>query len=367
MFLAIKREGFQKINLQSKIILLQCRGLGDAVISTAVVNSIGHCFPGTKIDILGSTQAKAIFQGNPYVGRYYEAQFPIAAGLKFSIYDAQRLLCVLRNIRLEHYGLCVNLVGDFRENVIGWLTGSPVHLAPIWKWDHPFRQLIRVGLLQLPNAPLAIGSTTYSIYDAFREVTNALGCNVHVGPKIFVDANILVEAAREQAGAVIGIHPFARQECKLWEGEKWKQLIVCLLAEGHRVKVFGAPTDQDTANEWFGSLLTNGGISCIFGELSSFFAKLATVDILIGLDSFSIHAAHALNVPSIVLNGSNDFRVWASPTTSVVLANHGCPYCPCFNRPKCLRLKTIFECMRSIQVETVLNRAGEILKARGCV
>jgi len=347
-----------------KIILLQCRGFGDAVIATGIVNSIGANFPGVKVDILGRAEAWPIFRFNPHVGHYFQATFPIANGLRFSLAEAKHLFRVLGEIRSKRYDLCLNLVGDFRENLIGWLTGSAVHRSLVWGHGHPIRQTIRVGLGRLANSRQRISDASYSMYHAIEQLADDLKCKVRVGPKIYVDRDLLKTIDRGNGGLIVGVHAFARQQCRLWEGNKWRELAQNLISRGCQVWVFGAPTDLGTAREWFGDILRDTRVRSVFGDMDSLFVNLSALDLFVGLDSFSVHAANALNVPSIILTGPNDIRVWAPPTASIVEEQHGCRHHPCYNRPKCIGSDAQYICMRSISVERVISTIARVLESK---
>jgi heptosyltransferase-3 len=338
-----------------RVLLLQGRGLGDAVISTGIVNSIGASFPGTKVDILGRESLRPIFNANPHVGRFYPAPYPIAVGLRYSPLDAWQLLSALLTIRQQRYDLCINLVGDFRENLIGWLSESKSRIAPVWLPGHSIRRSIRVGLGRLVDSPQPIEGEVCNIYLACDQIARGIGCKTLVNQKIYVERKLPTRLPGEADQLVIGIHPFARQACRQWQGESWRALIQSLLQAGYRITLFGAATDRATADNWFGRLLRDRRVHNVFEDLPSFFGNMASVDILIGLDSFSIHAAHALDIPSVMLNGANDPRVWAPPTASVLASDHGCPHYPCFNRPRCIGTPQEFVCIRSISVSAVMD------------
>lgn len=123
--------------------------------------------------------------------------------------------------------------------------------------------------------------------------------------------------------------------CKSWEFEKW-----CLLCEklhnlGFTVWIFCAPDEREFIQRKFNRILTREGIAIKADPFGVFFDTLSKVDLLIGLDSFSVHAAHACKVPGIMLSGSNDYRIWQPPNYRVVHKMGSCNHYPCYNKPKC--------------------------------
>lgn len=339
-----------------RVLLLQCRGFGDAVISTGLINAIGDSFPGATVDILGRPDMQPIFAANPHVGRFYAAPFPIAVGLKFTPADALRLLRVILRIRRLRYDLCINLVGDFRENLLGWLSGSAVQLAPVWPARHPILRTIRVSCAGLVDRPQPIDGDACNVYQAYAQIATRLGCADAVSPGIRVDAATADNARRAPGKPLVAIHPFARQDCRRWPGENWRALVEELLRAGNDIVLFGATADLDTAQRWFGDLLVTPGVEAVFGDLLALFARMRAADLFVGLDSFGVHVAHALNVPSLMLNGANDPRIWAPPSSTVVEHPHGCRHYPCCNRPRCIGSGQEYICIRSIPVHVVVDR-----------
>jgi len=60
-----------KLNTIKKILIIKLRGMGDAVIATAVIRNIGNLMPNISISILTPKFCKPIFENNPHLDSVY--------------------------------------------------------------------------------------------------------------------------------------------------------------------------------------------------------------------------------------------------------------------------------------------------------
>lgn len=242
-------------------------------------------------------------------------------------------------------------MGDMRENFIGSLIKPEKNISVIWDKGHPFRNLVRQGGTYLLTMSIPVEKNLLNIYDINSHIARSLGCTVQEKSKIYIKEN-------DRINNVIGIHPLAGQKHKLWQWNKWKILIKLLVKEHFNVWIFSSHKEKNRIEEIFSDVINkNTLIQC--GNLEEFFTKLSSVKLLIGLDSFSHHAACALNVPAIMLNGGNDYRIWKSPGAKVISKGTKSMCYPCYNRPTCEGKHSEYKCMKSIEVEEVLEMVRE--------
>jgi len=333
-----------------KILLLQCRNFGDALIGTGLLNSLGKSFSEYKIDVFTRPQFREIFYYNPFVNNIYYADFPVGTQKKFTLSTGMDFMKELIRLRKSKYSMCINNTGDFRENIIGWLIKPEENIAPLWEETHPFTNLVRVGGLSYLDKSVKISKSIINIYEINEYIAVSLGCNVLEKPGIYIKDSIPRDERR------IGIHPTASMKCKLWPWENWKFLILGLRELKFQVLIFASPHERKFLEEIFKDLLDNKNVLIQSGTLQEFFLNLSSLKLLIGLDSFSIHAAYAMNIPSIMLNGGNDYRIWKTPGTYVLSGGDRCDFYPCYNKPVCRGKDFEYVCIRSIDVEDVLKR-----------
>ena len=75
-----------------RYLIIQGRNFGDAVISTALINSVGESFPDVKLDVFTRPVFKSIYKNNPYINKIYYANFPVGTNKNFNFREAIKLL-----------------------------------------------------------------------------------------------------------------------------------------------------------------------------------------------------------------------------------------------------------------------------------
>jgi heptosyltransferase-3 len=161
----------------------------------------------------------------------------------------------------------------------------------------------------------------------------------------------------------VGVHPFASQASRQWLPTRWRELITRLQARGHRVLAFGAPSERGALLALVDGLLSADAAVTV--PMDDFFEAVGRLDLLVGLDSFSVHAAQSRGVPTVMIAGSNDHRLWQTPRGEVAWSTGGCPHHPCYNKPKCLETVSPYSCIRSVEVQQVFAHVEELLRRAG--
>ncbi len=95
---------------------------------------------------------------------------------------------------------------------------------------------------------------------------------------------------------------------------------------------FSAESEREALQGMFAGL---DRVALIPSDLSDFAARIATLDVLVGLDSVSIHMAHRQGVASIMINAGSAPGLWDVPTGRVLADSGGCHHYPCGNVAPC--------------------------------
>lgn len=341
-----------------RVIILICRNLGDAIIASGLVESIGRSFPGCQIDLLLRERCGDIFRNNPFINKMYYANFPLGNPKNFGLREAVKLVKTVAG--LKKYDFCINNIGHIGENFISRCIRADKSVSIAWEKGHPFNNHIGIKGDIIANSVVRISSTMLNVYDANRYLASKLGCKVIRNPHIYLQKHI-VSAPVSLEDLSIGIHPFASIESKLWPFKKWHELVRCLIQMGAKVRLYGTASDRPMLYNLFGDFIEQGSVVLQLGDLESFFKSVQSLRLLIGLDSFAVHAAYALGVPSIMLNGSNDFRVWQPPGSEVVCSTGACNHQPCYNKPKCIGTSGQYACIKGISVNDVMDKIHKLL------
>jgi heptosyltransferase-3 len=341
--------------MSKKVLLLQCRGLGDAIISTLLINSIHSSWSDSVIDVWASPEVEPFYREHPLVNRCYIQSLPILRRHKLSFLAFPKFIPRLFKLRSNHYDICINAVGDFRENILTSLVNAKEKWSVRWEQGHPLAKVIHSGQYWLMDEKVFISRSCRNIYDIYARIAKELGCINICNTLIDYEADIDGLKRSGKSIGYIGIHPFASQACRKWQFEKWSELISLIVELGYKVIIFGAPSERRTMDQVFKQWRTDSRVSFITEELNTFFTSVKHLSGYIGLDSFGIHAAFALGIPSVMINGANDPSIWAPPGTRVIGNGGGCKYYPCYNKPKCVGTKEEFICIKSVTVNEVIT------------
>lgn len=348
-------------NIKS-ILVLQMRYLGDAVINSYFIRILHQSFPDVKIDSLGRMALEPVVRRLCDVNDYVTIDIPMLRSHPISTRGILEFIPKLYKIRAARYDLCINLVGDVRENFIGRLTNPHVNIAPFWSEQHPFRRLIHrpKGKMFL-DVGIDIPDDMLNIYAVIDHIAEMLGSEVDIAINDTIQKKIGLAPVVKQP--VIGIHPGASQPWKRWTFDKWRVGIDMFIGRGYGIVIFGSPAESKALMQEFDTQLKNPLVSVVVGSINGFIDVLEKVDFLVGMDSFSIHVANALGIPAVMLNGANNSLIFAPPKTPVLSAGTRCPHYPCYNQPKCEGSDLEYVCVRGIKVLDVVAAVERRLMA----
>ena len=345
-----------------RVLLLQCRNVGDAVIGTGFSEALGRSEQGIELHVLTRAAFRPLYADSPYVAEVHIGEFPMGSVRRFGAAQAAALPGLIARLRRLRFDRVVNLCGDFRENALGWAIGGGGNCGPVWPAGHAYRQHARQGLTGLLPGAVRIAPDAPSVYAAVQSVATALGATAPARQRLY-DAGGNAYAHRPQ-GRVVGLHPSSSQPCKEWPGARWRSLIGLIRAEGHAVLVFGAPAERERLAAELDGLL-GPQVELVTGPMDAFFERLSRVAAFVGLDSFGIHAAHAIGVPSIALNGANQANLVMPPDALLIDGGIGVSCHPCFSRPTCLDDANPYRCIRDIPEARVMEHLRRLLPAPG--
>jgi ADP-heptose:LPS heptosyltransferase len=331
-----------------RLLLLQCRNYGDAVIGTGLVEALGG--QGIELHVLARPRFADLFRHNPHVVQVHTAEFPMGTAKDFGFAAATDLAARTLALRRLRFDRVVNLCGDFREIGLGWAIAPRGNCSPIWPVQHPRRQLDRVALSGLVSHPVPVPPQELGIYGAVQRVADALGGRGRACSRLY-DAQRRPYTHAPGATA-IGLHPLAGVACKQWPMEQWRALVALIRAQGRPVLIFGAPLERERLAAAFDGLL-GAQVQLATGSLDELFDRLCGVAAFVGLDSFGIHAAQAIGTPCLMLNGGMLAPLVAPPDALLIDGGAGLPCHPCYNRPSCLGAAQPYRCMREIPAQRV--------------
>jgi heptosyltransferase III len=337
--------------------LILGRNLGDIVVQSGFVKRLVDASYAERYLIWTRPQLAFLFKDMRDC-TVVCSQFPVGTAKHFTTGEALRFLTAVRAIRRQRPSVSLDFVGDLRERWFSRLIGSPHHLHIGWMLDHPYARLIRNPLG--PGHPLVTISThVQNVYDAYEKFVDALVPQQNYRQQM---ARHSPNASVGLHGLKIGIHPFASQPSKLWPSENWQRLTRELLSQGASVTAFGAPHERQALRSIFAPF--GAAVGFFASSLESFADEVANFDVIVGLDSFSVHMAHRQGVPSVTINAGTPASLWAVPSGITLGASGGCAYFPCYNVPKCRQTTYEFACVKSTSPQQVMDAIANRGKPR---
>jgi len=279
------------------------------------------------------------------------SQFPVGTNKQFGWRSWGGFVRAVRTIRRYRPSVTLDLIGDVRERQFARLTGAGTRLHIGWSRGHPFTRMIRNPLgtghpaVVIPNDIVNV----YAAYDRMLDflappVEGAIGTGEEPGHSGVSSAT----AVRK-----IGLHPFASQQCKLWPQENWRALVEALVEARAQITAYGAPNERSALEQLLGPLTQH--VSLVTGSITGFAESVRLLDVMVGLDSFSVHLAQRLGVRSVTINAGNPPHLWAPPDGRALGSSGSCPFYPCYNVPRCESGPRPYACVRSIAVRDVLD------------
>lgn len=124
--------------------------------------------------------------------------------------------------------------------------------------------------------------------------------------------------------------------------------------------LLGAPAERPELLKEFEREIAGCRVELITEELEGFLSSVGRASLLVGMDSFSVHAAYGLGVPVIELHGSSDLAVMNPPDGIELSAGHLCDVFPCHYKYPCRNSEGAYRCVRGIETTSVVAAVQKI-------
>ena len=264
-----------------KILVITLSNIGDAVMTTPVLETLHLRYPDALIDLVADRRSAEIFRHCPYLGRidFKEKRTGWRSTLK-----------LVRDLRSTYYDLIV----DLRTDGLAYLLRGRRRLA---KWH------------ARPQGPHAVQS--------HMGVLAALGENNIPSTHIWLTPELNAKAEqylRELPGTRwLALGPGANWEPKIWPAAQFQNLITLLQDRFDGVFLLGGPSDAARCK----AVDSHCPLPCVnlAGQtgLLEATAILARATLFVGNDSGLGHLASAVGTPTLTLFGPGQperYRPW---------------------------------------------------------
>lgn len=260
-----------------KILVFSFSFIGDAVLSTAVIEPLRTHYPNSHITFLVGSSVFDLLTNDPQLDAtlVYDNRGE-HSGLKGRVK-------LIKSLRSEKFDLVVNLRDSFIARCIG---------SEHW------------GLLRGDRNRHAVTRYLEVLSRHAVDITNAHPYLQLTKTEHAEATRFLTEAGVKSESLLIGIHPGGNWEYKLWDAKKYAQLSNQII-EVHNATIllFAGPNERELQRQ-VADMMDTPPIVIEAGNLREVASLIETCNIYIGNDTGPMHIAAAVGTPVVALFGS---------------------------------------------------------------
>lgn len=320
-------------------------GIGDVVLSTALLTGLRSNFPDARITLLAKSHAKELLANSGLVDEIIVFDFPWTAfngKLAPRKYVPKQFQGLIRRLRERDFDISFDARRDIRSNVVTYFSGARRRIG----YDFG-------GGAHLLTDVLPSGTQNEHKVADWQALLAPLGIveRDRYLPKLTVTESERANATRRirmlglsTEKLLIGVHPGASQPVRRWHPERFAAVIDGLYHDPDVQVLVFEEKEGDSADIGASDRQSriNTGAPRIQSTLRGFMGLVSQCDLLLCSDSGPMHIANALDVPVTALFGPQR-REWYGPRgmMDTVVQIDAMPCRPCFDAcifaaPKCM-------------------------------
>ena len=339
-----------------KILALQFKYFGDAVLMTPALRALRGHFPDGELHVLVPEEVAPLFQHLPHLNRVWA--MPRQRGrARFS-----QSWPVIRALRRERFDHSVDFASNDRGAILSRLIGARRRLG--WDerggfWGRKFCYTDRVA----PEAKPQHESVRLAQLLSGWQIppSTSLEAEIRADPSLAEAAKKILPGER-----TVVCHVASSQPKKEWPLSNWSKLLRLAMEAGHSVVFTTARGEREAAlMTELKKLAPDAVILLSVPELPLFLAVLARAGVFISGDTGPLHFAAGLDVPTISLFGPSSPAQWAPiGKRHRVLTGDSCvcdgnlSVCQSINH--CLAAispEQVLACLQSVSEESILRKS----------
>lgn len=352
-----------------KILINALSGNGDALMFSPALRTLKEKVPSTEIDMLVMFRSvKEMYENNPFLNNVFYVNF-----LKQSKFKS---LSEVRKIANNKYDYSINVYPANRSeyNILNALLGAKTKIAHHYSHTN-------FGRLEFMNDILMNEiKDRHNVLQNLDLITSINGIGdisdddagkmeIYISDKHSEDAEKFIKEINPENKLLVGFHPgsslLKNHIHKRWDKVKYSEAGKKLMDE-YNAKILLFGIEYDLNNE-INAMLDNKAVIASTENFMDSIARMKHCGLFISNDTAFMHSAAALDIPVIgIFAYTNAKELYPWKTKNVVVRKE-LPCSPCFyNSPKpasCIfESAEEFKCMKSIEVNDVMNAVGELLK-----
>ncbi len=285
---------------REKILIFRPDHIGDLLLTTPAIYALRKAKPRAHISVLTSSWSSPILLGNPDIDDILICDLPwLDRGENPSWLP---LLPTIHQIRTQQYDHILNFRIAAKAAAFSRLLGAKERwgfdvLKSRWAWTH--------------TAPYDPNQHVVDNYMALaRTYTRSEDTPVHF--RIFPETADLsaVDEFMHNSPLAVVLGVTSGRPDKSWLPDRWATVADHIAKDGFRILLNGGPTEE-TDVQMVQSLMHHPAENLV-GRFSllQFAGLLKRCAAIITLDSFPMHLAAALGIPTIALFGANSSTLW---------------------------------------------------------
>jgi len=340
-------------------LFLKTKHIGDSIILTAAIEALPD---GYRVDVLCFKDSAPIFKMHPKVRDVFVVPRHLQGWSRWKSYWD-----IFFQMRGGQYELLAQFSDDWRGALLSRLLRVPLSVARGSKkrsqfWKKSFDKNTKLPHSSRPAAEQDVdlirlaGLFKGAVAPAYVLTPSASAC---------LKVDQWLSQFNFSNKKIILIHAAARWKFKGWKNESWAKLIDSLHLDGHGVVLSGSQSDLIFNQAIVDQCKTQPVLLEDF-SLEMTASLMSRVDLLISIDSMSIHMASAMNKPVVALFGPTDEKVWGPWMVPHIILPNSQNLAPSFScRPcgldGCAGTK-VSQCLYAISSEEVLSAVNQLLK-----
>jgi ADP-heptose:LPS heptosyltransferase len=327
----------------ASVCVISARRFGDAIINANFLSAAAKKRPDIQWFIWTKPEFTPLFELMGFTN-IVTSQFPIAGGTsKVARECGFSLIKAIYQLRKMHIDASIDFIGDSREAFLGWLISGQKHHSPRWSTTHWMHKLIWNFKIPFVNY-IKVDSNQDRVYQIIPSLLSKL-----TGKEIRLESSITPISNAPS----VAFHVFPSARFREWPMENWLLLADMLNTIGIQPTLICTQAEQGHAEKLFKSNTSLSIRAC--PSIKDLIIEIQKIDLLVGVDSFLIHLASALDKRTISLVAGN-LPHWWSPDEAVVIAQSGgCAAYPCAHQPICLGKQTESQCIKSVEPTQVMT------------
>jgi ADP-heptose:LPS heptosyltransferase len=285
-----------------KILALQFKYFGDAVLLTPALRALREKFPEAELHLLVPEEAAPLFQPLPWIDQVWP--MPRQRG-RADIYETGPIIYALRR---EHFDRSVDFASNDRGAILSYLIGAKRRLGWAERGGFIGRKFLYTDRVVPEKNPPHESVRLAQLLSGWQiPLPNALEAELHADI-------LLAEAAKKilPENRAVVCHVASSQPKKEWPLAHWARLHRLATNAGMKLVFTTARGEREAAlMAELRKLARDAVILPLIAELPLFLAVLARAQAFVSGDTGPLHFAAGLGVPTISLFGPTPPARWA--------------------------------------------------------